>query len=101
MAFVSNDWKDGVTYTGARTANTVGPFTLLGGKYVFGTSAPSTSTTLEILMPDGSTYQPFIAAVTAAGFTMVDLPPGTYEIIFTATGDVQGFVIKVPYRPTA
>lgn len=98
MAFASTDFKDGIVYTGAQTANTVGPFTLLGGKYVWTTSAPSTSTTLQILMPDGTTYQAFTAAVTTLKSTMVDLPPGTYNIIFTATGDVQGSLIKVPYN---
>jgi len=96
MALGTNDFKDGITYTGALTATPVGPFVLLGGKYLWTTSAPSTSTTLEILMPDGSTYQAVIAAVTAASSTMLDLPPGTYQIIFTATGAVQGSLVKVP-----
>jgi len=94
---VVNDAKDGVSFTAAKTADTIGPFVLLGGKYVWGTSAPSTSTTLDILMPDGSTWQPFIAAVTAAAMTMLDLPAGTYKIIFTDTTGTQGFVARVPY----
>src|SRR6266851_5852884 len=56
MAFASNDFHDGIAFTGARTANTVGPFYLLGGRYTFSISTPSTSATLQQLMPDGSSY---------------------------------------------
>jgi len=99
MAATVTDSKDGVSYAGALTADAI-VFTLLGGKYSWGTSAPSTSTTLEVLMPDGSTYQAVVAAVTAAGVQALDLPPGTYKIIFTATGAVTGFVQRIPYSPS-
>jgi hypothetical protein len=45
MTFASTDSRDGVSFTGAVSANTVGPFTLLGGKYAFSVTAPSTSAT--------------------------------------------------------
>ena len=100
MAISTYDSGDGFTYQGATTGDTP-TFRLLGGKYAFFTSAPSTSTTLQMLMPDNSTYQAVIAAVTALGLTMVDLPPGTYRVIFTATGAVQGGLIKIPYSGNA
>lgn len=98
MAFALDDTKDGVRFTGARTANTVA-FTLLGGKYAWGQTASSTSSEFDILMPDGTTYQPVVAALTTgATYQMIDLPAGTYRIIFTATGDVAGFVQRIPYH---
>jgi hypothetical protein len=98
MAFSQVDHKDGVLFTGARTANTVGPFVLLGGMYLFECSLPSTSATLLALMPDGTTYQT-ADNETAAAYKVLDLPPGTFEITFVATADVQGGVIKIPYNP--
>lgn len=98
MTYAVDAFGDGVKYTGARTGD-IPVFYLLGGKYLWTTSAPSTSTTLRILLPDGSTYQAVTAAATALGSLMIDLPPGTYSIIFTATGDVQGSLIKIPYLP--
>jgi hypothetical protein len=38
-----------------------------------------------------------VAAVTAAAFTILDLPPGSYSLGFVATGDVAGFVAKILY----
>lgn len=98
MALATTDSKDGVSFTGARTANTIS-FVLLGGKYGWGTTAPSTSSTLQIIMPDASAVN-VIAAVTAAGYTVLDLVPGSYQLIFTATGDTAGFVQKIPYNPS-
>ena len=90
--------EDGVRFTGARTANTVS-FRLLGGKYAWAQSAASTSSALSLLMPDGSTYQSISALTTSAAYTVLDLPPGSYNITFVATSDVQGSVTKVPYNP--
>ena len=102
MAFALQDSGDGVNYTGARTANTFS-FRLLGGKYSFYVSAASTSSQFNILLPDNTTYVAFSSGTTqttsAAGPTVLDLPPGTYQMIFTATGDVQGFIQKIPYNP--
>ena len=98
MSLVTNDWKDGITFTGA-TTGTVGPFTVLGGKYVFYATAAGTSVVLNILMPDGSTYSPAYSETTSAFFQMIDLPPGTYEVVVTTSTAVQGGVIKVPYNP--
>jgi hypothetical protein len=96
MAFASDDTKDGVRFTGARTANTI-TFVLLGGKYAWSMTAASTSSELDIQMPDGS-YQPAATALTtSAAYTVVDLAPGTYRIVMVATSDVAGFVQKIPY----
>ena len=105
MALATTDFKDGVAFTGAVSASTI-TFTLLGGRYVFAVAAQSTSATLSMLLPDGSTYitclpaygaNPLLAA-TADLMSVFDLCPGTYQLTFTATSGVAGCVIKVPYR---
>ena len=98
MALATTDHKDGVTYTGA-TSSTVGPFTLLGGKYLFYGSAAGTSSVLNILYPDGSTYGAVNSQTTSAYAVAVDLPPGTYEIVVVSAGAQQGGLVKAPYRP--
>lgn len=97
MALATNDSKDGITYTGA--TGTVGPFTVLGGKYAFYATAAGTSNVLNILMPDGSTYSPVQSETTSAFYVMVDLPPGTYDIVVVTSTAVQGGVVKIPYNP--
>lgn len=98
MALSQSDTKDGTVYQGA-TSSTVGPFTLLGGKYgVFATAADTTNV-LSILGPDGSTYIPWDSETTSAFAKALDLPPGTYKIVTTSSTAVQGGVVKVPYRP--
>lgn len=98
MAFAQNDVNDGGTFTGARTAN-IPTYRLLGGKYWVGTTTPSTSTALNILMPDGTTYLAVgtTTSFTAAGNAVVDLPPCTVQFILVATGDVAGGIVKIPY----
>ena len=96
MALSTKFNNDGVAFTGA-TAD-FGPFTLLGGRYAFGTSAPDTSIALQVLMPDGSTYQNASTPVAAAGFQTFDLPPGTYLFDIVTTAAVQAFLVRVPYR---
>lgn len=99
MALTLNDYKDGVTFTGA-TGN-VGPFTILGGKYLFFASAAGTSDELDMLMPDGSTYQAVSTATTlttSAGAAPVDLPPGSYRFTITTVSAVQGGLVRIPYR---
>lgn len=99
MALVTTDSKDGFVYTGA-TGSTVGPFTLLGGKYLFYATAAGTSNVLNILAPDGTTYTPVNSQTTSAFATAVDLPPGTYEIVVVSVSAVQGGLVKVPYNPS-
>jgi hypothetical protein len=99
MTLAVTDYKDGVLYTGLVTAGTVGPFYLLGGKYLWVSQAASTSQQLQVLGPDGSTYLAVNAQTTSAVSQALDLPPGTYEIVCVATGALMGFLQKVPYNP--
>ena len=105
MAITVTYNNDGVVYTGARTASVL-TFSLLGGRYMFSSVAPSTSTTLEMLLPDASTYvicipvvgvNPLLNATTQL-CSVFDLPPGSFQIIWTATGDTAGSLIRIPYR---
>ena len=95
MAAVVSDTRDGVTFTAARTADVIN-FVLLGGKYGWGNSTPSTSATLSSVMPDGSVQT--VDNETAADYKTLDLVAGSYRLTFVATGDVSGFVQRVPYN---
>lgn len=101
MAAVTIDFKDGVAATGQTNSLTVGPFTLLGGKYaMFGYSSGTYSAQLKILTADGTDYAG-VAAADTTGYVTYDLPPATYEIVLGAsftTGDVS--LIRIPYRTT-
>jgi hypothetical protein len=98
MALATNTWGDGYTYTGA--TGTVGPFVILGGKYLFFATAAGTSNTLEMLMPDGT----YIAVgstttfSTSAATAMIDLPPGTYQNVVVTSTAVAGGLVRIPYR---
>jgi hypothetical protein len=101
MALATHDTADGIVYTGA-TSSTVGPFVLLGGKYLFFAGAAGTSNTLNMLLPDGSTYIAVGTSTTfstSAGSAPIDLPPGTYEIVVVSASAVAGGLVKIPYRP--
>lgn len=102
MTFAVSNWQDGVSYTGALTANSPITFRILGGKYFYYASAPSTSSALNILLPDEATYVAVSSSTTgttsAVGPVMIDLPAGSYEIVLVATGAVQGFLVKIPYQ---
>lgn len=97
MALTTNDFKDGVSWTGAGNTATIGPFTVLGGRY--GMVVSSTGTASAVLYqeaPDNNFIAVGAAVTTAATF---DLPPGTYEIITGAAATVcAGSLIRVPYR---
>lgn len=96
MALVTADYRDGLTYTGA-TSSTI-KFSILGGKYwVFGTAADTTNV-LSMLLPDNATYQAVDSETTALFGKMLDLPPGSYEIVTTSATAVQGGLIKIPYN---
>jgi hypothetical protein len=97
MALASTNWNDGFTYTGA-TGSTIGPFYILGGKYLFYGTAAGTSAVLNILCPDGSTFTPVSSQTTTAYAAMVDLPPGSYEIVVVSAGAQQGGLVRIPYR---
>lgn len=67
-------------------ANSTGdPFSFAGGKAMFrvvGTFG-GTTITLESLGPDGATYVPMSAGVSAAGQETFDLPRGIYKAVVT------------------
>jgi hypothetical protein len=95
MALATQNDGDGVNYTGA-TSSTI-KFTLLGGKYSFFGSAAGTSSVLSILLPDGSTYVAVQSETTSAFNVVLDLPPGSYEIVVVSAGAQSGGCIKIPY----
>lgn len=97
MALVPTNWSDGFTYT-STAGGTAGPFTLLGGRYLFFGTAAGTSSTLNILCPDGSTFSPVSIQTTSAYSSAVDLPAGSYEIVVVSAGAQQGGLVRVPYR---
>jgi len=75
-------------------------FGLLGGKYAVAVTATfgGGSVKFQTLGPDGSTMMSVSSATdfTAAGYAVVDLPPGQYTFtIATATG-VSCSVVGVP-----
>ena len=99
MAISSRDFRDGVTFTAGGNGDSV-TFQLVGGRYAFGANATwgGGNLALQILMPDGSTYVACATALTADGFEVLILPPGTYKFVVTTASSVQGFVLPVPYR---
>jgi hypothetical protein len=100
MVAVVSDYKDGFSVTGAVTAGSpYGPYSLLGGKYLFTTTAPSTTLTVNIRAADGT----YIALGTSTNFTtsagtaVLDLPPCQIEVAVSSTS--VGFsMIRIPYR---
>jgi hypothetical protein len=100
MALVQYDYKDGIIATGITTSVTVGPWTLLGGKYMIAVSDTGTANgTLNMLMPDGS-YIAVLPTMTAAGTSTPDLCPGTYEWVAGSGVTLGSFVcVRIPYHP--
>ena len=97
MAFT--DFKDGVSFSSLSA--TPASFTLLGGRYLMTVAATwgGGSVDLQELMPDGSTLVSVLTTTfTANGAKLVDLPPGTYEVVITTATAVQGTLVRVPYR---
>jgi len=89
-----------ISFTSAKP----GPFTLKGGRYLFGVTATfgGGSVALQGLLPDGSTYAtvPDIAgnavSLTTAGWKTVDLAPGQYQIAITTATGVSASAASVP-----
>lgn len=99
MAYAANDFKNGISWTGAANNQVIGPFTLLGGLYqLMSQSSGTNSVQLNGLCPDGSTYVAMGAAQTTTAVATYSLAPGTYEIVGGAAYSAgQGSLIKVPY----
>lgn len=76
-------------FTNAAAATSTA-FALGGGRYAFAFNGTGSGTVdLKMLGPDGATYQACgLTQITATtGFQVVELPPGTYEVViatFTA-----------------
>ena|SRR5487761_504338 len=101
MAIAVVDFKNGITFTGAAGGDAP-VFTVLGGRYAVAVAGTwnSGTATLEVLMPDGTTYLAVLTAFTADGSAIVDLPANTYKFAFATVTTVQGFVLPVHYPET-
>lgn len=88
---------DGFVAT-AFDAGTSDVFKLMGGKYAVVASAASWgggNLAMQVLGPDGTTYVACITAITANGFAVYDLPPGTYRFVLTTTNGASFCINKV------
>ncbi len=80
---------------GATTAQ----FALRGGRYSFMSKSTGTGTIdLQILLPDGSTWQAVATQVTAtSGYQGgIDLPPGQYRVAIATFTGVYAAVCRIP-----
>lgn len=96
MTVAVNNFNDGFTFTDASAD--VGPYYVLGGRYAFAASATwgGGSATIQVLMPDGTTYVSIAVALTADGSQLVDLAPGMYKIAIATATAVMGYFVRVP-----
>jgi hypothetical protein len=95
MSFAATSYNDvGFSWTGALTANTVGPYFPSPGKYAFGADTSSGAVTLNVETPAGN-YVAVSSMATGGALNVVDLPDGNYKVTFVATGAVSGFVSRV------
>jgi hypothetical protein len=73
-------------------------FGLYGGKYGLDVTATFSSgnVQLQTLAPDGSTWVNVGSAITAAGFSNYDLPPGQYRLAITTATAVYAALTTIP-----
>lgn len=73
-------------------------FALGGGKYAVSAIATGTGTMgLQMLMPDGVTFNPVHTAfATTTGFTTVDLPAGQYQFSIATFTAVSVSITSIP-----
>ena len=97
------DFKNGVSWTGAANNDLTPNFQLLGGKYALGTySSGTASATLQVVISDGSSNHSIACGSATTTYATFDLPAGTFNIVMGATaGTAAGFLVPVPYRPSA
>lgn len=82
----------------AQAAGTFGPFPLGGSRYgILVHAATYGSLQFQALSPDGTTYVNIGAAVTADGYTTVDIPPGTYQFVATGGTSYNVAIVRVPF----
>lgn len=88
--------SDGTSFS--NIAATTAAFVLRGGLY--GVTVTATfgggSVTLQRLAADGSTYVTALTAFTAAGYSTVYLPSGTYKVAVTTATAVYVDITTVP-----
>lgn len=91
------DWGDGFRATLESTTSSA--YKIMGGRYAFtvGATFPG-SVTLQMQLPDGTTYIDVAPALTANGSVLVDLPPGMYRVAIATATAVQYSLSNVPYR---
>lgn len=70
-------------------------FNLDAGNYGLTLSITGTSATLQKLLPDGVTYVPVSAAITASGYTFLQLPAGQYRLALVAVTALIGEIAKI------
>jgi hypothetical protein len=95
----TKDYRDGFKFTEASA--TQGPFAILGGLYAFMAGASwndSGTVTLQILMPDGTTYVDVHEPFAADGYTTFDLPAGTVQVAIETASSVQAALLPVRRR---
>ncbi|WGS23376.1 MULTISPECIES: hypothetical protein [unclassified Bradyrhizobium] len=90
---------EGKAFTNISASTTA--FALNGGKY--GVDAVATfgggSVKLQKLLGDGTTYQSVSTATdfTAAGYAVIDLPPGQYRFTIATATAIYCAVTRIPY----
>jgi len=79
-------------------------FPLRGGRYavaVIGTfdDDPAGAVTLQMLGPDGTTYQTVSAGVTfaASGYAVAELAPGQYRLLVADVTALYAQIIRIPH----
>lgn len=79
-------------------AATTAAFGLNGGRYGLGVVATfgGGNVTIQILGPDGTTWLTAATAVSAAGFSTMDLPPGQYRFAITTATAVYISLTRIP-----
>lgn len=78
-------------------AATTAAFSLASGLYGITVSATfgGGNVVLQRLAPDGTTFIAVHTAMTAAGYTTVFLPPGTYKLAITTATAVYAYISAI------
>lgn len=97
MAAMINDWKDGLSFTGAAGSDSPIKFSLLGGRYgvVLNASWGGGNVELDVFAPDNTTAVK-IASWTADATEIIDLVPGHYQFQITTATAAQVALVRVP-----
>lgn len=104
MSYAQSDYLDGFSFSGltsAHASGVAGPFRINGGTYSFSCIDTGTAdATLQMLMPDGSTYGALHAAYTSTTVGAVfQLPPCTIEVTLGTGTSLSACLLRVPQAP--